>query len=281
VAVRARRASVLIVVLAFAAVFASAGSAGSRDDGPSIPTLYVQYAMNCTFSIVDDQGKPVSSIAPGTYQVEVSTPVMFKLVVPGGPSNQIAPNDFTGCKGWVQFQLTGPGVALSTTLDAGCDAYLTLPATAFKPGSTYVAQDLNQPAATRTTITTLSSGTPTLPPSPYTPTSGKGTPSQDLVGSDIKKTLAGTLTGTLSSKGAPTLMRKGRTVSIIASGRYRFAITDRDAKAGFTLQPVGGKPLALTAPRFVGTHSVTVTLKAGRWTYSSGGGGPHTFLVTS
>jgi len=280
VAGRTRRASVLIVVVALAGVLASVGSAGSRDSGSGIPTLYVQYTMNCTFSIVDDQGRPVTSIAPGTYQVEVSTPVMFKLVAPSGPNNQIAPNDFSGCKGWVQFQLTGPGVSLSTTLDLGCDAYLTMPATAFKPGSTYVAQDMNQPAVTRTTFTTLSSGTPTAPPSPYTPTSGKGVASQDIVGSDIKK-VAGTLAGTLSAQGVSTLTRKGKAISIIASGRYTFAITDRDSKAGFTLQPVGGKPQALTAAGFVGTHSVTVSLKAGRWTYSSGKSGPHTFLVTS
>ena len=30
----------------------------------------------------------------------------------------------TGCRGWVQFQLTGPGVNLATTLDAGCEQQL-------------------------------------------------------------------------------------------------------------------------------------------------------------
>src|SRR5262245_40429075 len=85
--------------------------------------------MNCTFSIFDDNDRRVTSIAPGMYQIEVSTPTMFKLVVPGGPGvDYIAPNDYTGCKGWVQFQLSGPGVDLFTTLDFGCTAFQLLSA---------------------------------------------------------------------------------------------------------------------------------------------------------
>ena len=108
---------------------------GPRAPSPAtqlrLPTLYVDYTMNCTFSIVDDSGKPVTSIAPGTYQVDVSTPIMFKLAVPGGPGVDRRPRtstDFTGCKGWVQFQLSGPGVSLFTTLDVGCGSSIVLPA---------------------------------------------------------------------------------------------------------------------------------------------------------
>src|SRR5438094_2766863 len=129
-AVRARRALLLTAALMVAAaVLAPLGSAARHASGqPALPTLYVQYTMNCTFAIFDDVGRPVSAIAPGTYQVEVSTPIMFKLVRPGGVTvDNIAPNDFTGCKGWVQFQLTGPGVNPFTTLDSGCDAFLILP----------------------------------------------------------------------------------------------------------------------------------------------------------
>src|SRR6266481_2051023 len=98
-------AAVLAAALATAAFLAPTGVAGSRDSGqPALPTLYVNYNLNCTFKIVDDSGKPVNSIPPGTYQVEVTTPLMFKLVVPGRPGvDPITPNYFTGCKGWVQF----------------------------------------------------------------------------------------------------------------------------------------------------------------------------------
>src|SRR6059058_1475882 len=121
-AVRGRRALLLTAALMVAAaVLAALGNAGTRAGGaPALPTLYVQYTMNCTFAIFDDAGKPVTSIPPGSYQLEVSTPIMFKLVRPGGVTvDNIAPNDFTGCKGWVQFQLSGPGVNLFTTLDSG------------------------------------------------------------------------------------------------------------------------------------------------------------------
>src|SRR5262245_29886949 len=186
-AVRVRRFSTLIAELALAATFASPSFSGSRDTNPppAMPTIYVVYAMNCTFTLVDDFGKHISSIPPGSYQIEVSTPIMFKLVRPGGVGvDDIAPNDFTGCKGWVQFQLTGPGVDLFSTLDSGCDAFLLLPAQNFKPGATYTFLDLNQPGVTRTTLTVDRDGSPQAPPSnPYTKTSGKGDKSSDLVGS--------------------------------------------------------------------------------------------------
>ena len=86
-AARVRRALTLTAALLAAAVLVPVSSAGRRDNGaPALPTLYVVYTLNCTFSIVDDRGNPVTSIAPGSYQIEVSTPIMFKLVVPGGPT---------------------------------------------------------------------------------------------------------------------------------------------------------------------------------------------------
>src|SRR5262249_59441274 len=115
----AKRAALLTAAAFVAAVFVPVVSASSRDAAPSTtPTLYVNYTMNCTFSIVNDSGQPVTQIPPGTYQVMVTTPIMFKLVVPGGPGvDNMAPGDMTGCHGWVQFSLTGPNVNLSTTLD--------------------------------------------------------------------------------------------------------------------------------------------------------------------
>jgi len=274
----------VIAALAVAAVLVPASGASSRAGGtPALPTLYVQYTMNCTFGIFDDAGRPVSSIPPGSYQVEVETPVMFKLVRPGGVStDNIAANDFTGCKGWVQFQLTGPGVNIFTTLDSGCDAFLILPEQTFKPSSTYTAQDLNQPNVARATFSTLATGTPVAPKSPYGPTSGKGTLQQDLVGSEAgKSALKGTLTGALSPKGKLTLLSKGKLVSILKAGRYKVAITDQSAKASFTLEAVnGGTVKDLTTAPFVGKHTVTVQLSAGRWMYYANRGKASYFLVT-
>jgi hypothetical protein len=283
---RTRPVLTLIAALVVAAVLTPAGLAGPRADGqPAFPTLYVKYTMNCTFTIEDDAGRRVTSIAPGTYQIEVSTPVMFKLVVPGGAGvDHLAPGDMTGCRGWVQFQLQGPGVDLFTTLDAGCDAFLLLPAQTFRANSAYTAQDLNQPGVTRTTLTTQASGAPTAPQSPYGPTSGKGTVVEDLVGSDIETVrkavpVAGTLNGGVSTKGALSLKLKGKPVSSLKSGRYRIVVLDETAKSEFTLQQLGKKPVKLTALPFVGRKTVTVRLAPGQWKYYSGNGKAQFFKV--
>jgi hypothetical protein len=280
--VRARFRSFVLAVLAVAAIVAPGGLAARRAGGQlALPTLYVQYTMNCTFQIVDDSGKPVTTIAPGTYEVEVSTPIMFKLAVPDGPGH-VAPSDFTGCKGWVQFQLTGPGVNLFTTLDLGCDAFYTLPATTFKPGSTYVAQDLNQPTVTHTTFQVATSGTPIVPKTPYSPTTGKGIQSQDIVGSGIKAPIKATLAGLVDAKGNPTLKLHGKPLSVLKTGRYKFSVNDLDAKAGLSLEAVSAKTkiTRLSGVEFVGHHTTTVQLAPGRWMYHAKTGAAHYFLVT-
>ncbi|MEI8106111.1 MAG: hypothetical protein WCH31_09785 [Actinomycetes bacterium] len=267
-----------LATVAAAAILVPVGSAAAlRGTQGALPTLYVEYTMNCTFSIVDDSGKKVTAIAPGTYQVFVSTPVMFKLVE---PSDHPAASDFTGCKGWVQFQLTGPGVNLSTTLDAGCDAYLMLPSMAFVPGATYTAQDLNLPSATRTTFTTLTSGTPVVPNSPYATIWGKVS-STDLIGSKIATVLRGTLSGSLSAGGAAALQFKGKPVTTLKQGRYLVSVTDSDPHSTFALQSGKGKQKVLTGGAWVGHRSVTITLTPGHWTYFSGRGVARTFDVAS
>jgi hypothetical protein len=281
---RVRRIFMLTgLVVALGALFAPSALTVVREDPPkALPTLYVQYTMNCTFSIIDDFGRRVSSITPGTYQIEVSTPIMFKLVRPGGVGvDDIAPNDFTGCKGWVQFHLTGPGVDLFTTLDSGCDAFLLLPAQTFRAGANYTFQDLNQPAATRTTLPVESAGSAPTPVSPYTATSGKGDTSVDLVGSRRMPILA-ELNATLGKQGALSLKtRKGQDVLNLKAGKYRFVVRDESSKSGFILEPVtAGKPKSLSSAKFVGKASKGVVLSVGRWMYRSASGATHYFLVT-
>jgi hypothetical protein len=281
--VRVPRFSILIAVLALAAAFAAPSFSGSRDTNPpaAMPTLYVVYAMNCTFTIVDDFGKHVTSIAPGSYQIEVSTPIMFKLVRPGGVGvDDIAPNDFTGCKGWVQFQLTGPGVDLFSTLDSGCDAFLLLPAQTFKAGATYTFQDLNQPAVTRTTLSVDKDGAPPTPPTnPYTKTSGKGDKSVDPIGMNRLPTI-GTINAMITKNGKLSMTNKGKTVLTLKSGKYKFVVTDLTSKGGFVIEPVEGHPKNLTGIKFTGKLSKGEVLKPGRWMYHSGSGRTYYFLVT-
>jgi len=280
IGVRRWRFSTLAAALGVvAAILAPAGSART---GGELPTLYVQYTINCTFSIVDDSGQPVTAIAPGSYQVEVSTPIMFKLVVPGGPGidSSLSSSNFAGCKGWVQFQLTGPGVSIATTLDTGCDSNLLLPAQTFQPNATYVAQDNNQPSVTRMSFTTTNSGTPTVGTSVYNNSTTGSTQSSIMGGSDSKGPIAGTLAATLSASGQPALMLKGKPVTTLKAGRYKLSIVDKDPKASFTLQTAAGKVKVLTGAAFVGVHPVTMNLTVGQWRYYSGVGKTSSFQVS-
>ena len=209
------------------------------------PTLYVVYAMNCTFQIVDDQGRAVNSIAPGTYQVDVRTPLAFGTV----PLSNMTSSDMTACHGFPQFQLTGPGVNLFTTMTAGCEADKTYPET-FQANATYVAVDQNQPSVARGSFSTLASGTPQAPATAGTPWGGKTQQSQDLVGSGA---ISGKMSGTLATNGALKLTLSGKAVTKLTSGRYTFTITDKSPKSGFLIiGPKGTVPTDVTGSKFVG-----------------------------
>jgi hypothetical protein len=266
------RPSLVVAALAIAAVLLPAGS--SARSATPYPGLYFVYAMNCTFTVQNDAGQTVSSIAPGTYDTVVRTPVAFGAY----PIASLPPNDLTACHGLPEFQLTGPGVNLNTTVYGGCltdEEYVET----FQPNATYTAQDNNQPAVTRTVLTTLAAGTPQPAVQASATSSTASSTSTDIVGSGIVP-LRGRLIGTLSAAGKPVLMLKGKLVSSLEAGRYTFTITDRDSKAGFTLQSSAlGLTSDLSGVKFTGTHRGTITLKAGAWTYFSGLGRLHRFLV--
>jgi len=138
-------------------------------------------------------------------------------------------------------------------------------------------------------FTTAASGSPTAPPNPYTPgsSSGKGTPSSDIVGSKAKTATAapttlpfrGTLVGMLSVSGKPTLTSKDKTFSTLKSGRYTFSITDRNSKGGFWVQQLRKNSVTLTGVAFVGKRTVKVDLKVGKWMFYTDRGKIHYFVV--
>jgi hypothetical protein len=270
---RIRRFATLTgVVAGVAALLVSTGSAGLRTTSAAAPSLYVMYAMNCTFTIVDDSGRTVTSIPPGHYQVDVRTPLAFGTMPNPGPGT-----DMTACRGAPQFQLQGPGVDLFTNMTAGCESDKVFTET-FQPNGTYVAQDLNQPSVAHGSFTTLASGAPVVPTVTYGGGKGKPEVSTDIVGS---LAVLGTLNATVSA-GKPTLTTKGKPVSSLKAGRYKLTIADRDAKAGFfVLGPTSKAPTSLSGVTFHGTHSVAIKLTAGKWTYYTNLGTIHYFRVTA
>ena len=270
---RAPFLSILAALLAAAAVVVPAGN--SRVG--ALPTLFVNYTMNCTFTIADDSGKKVTSIAPGTYQVYVITPEVFADVDLTGIS------DMTACKSFVQFQLTGPGVNLSTTLQQG-DEDKDLLSANFQANGTYTASDLNQPSVARAVFSTTATGTPT--PSTgggntSTSTSGtKGSTQSSLVGSAVVP-FRGKLAATVNAAGQIALKLKGKPVATLKTGLYTFTVVDQSAKSGFAIQKLKSGATTLTGVAYKGTHVASINLKAGQWTFFSPGGHKNYFIVAA
>jgi len=268
------RVSTLIAVLAVTAALASDACARAT----VLPHMYVNYTMNCTFSISDDSGKTISSIAPGEYQVLVLTPMVFAMVDLTGK----APNDMTACKSFVQFQLTGPGVSLSTTLQDGDEDKDALKAT-FNPSATYTAVDLNQPSVARFAFTTSATGTAVNPTGPASTATGKGQTQQELIGSQAGADVSfrGSLDAIVTAGGKLSLTRNGKIVKSLKSGKWTFSVDDESKKAGFIVQALNGKPQTVTGATFVGSHNATISLKPGRWFFFTPSGVKTTFFVIS
>ncbi len=258
----------LAAAAAAAAVLVPAGGADTV-----LPTLYFRYTNNCTFSISDDSGRAVTQIVPGSYQVFVMTPVVFAGVDLTGVF------DMTACKGYVQFQLTGPGVNIQTTLQDG-DEDKDLERATFQPGSTYVALDNNQPGVTRTTFTTAASGSATGPTGSSTSSVSGGSSQQSLVGSAANP-FRGALDAIVYASGKLSLTRNGKPVTTLKTGRWTFSVDDESRKAGFSLQVLRGKAMTITSPTYTGSHDATVELKPGRWAFFTPAGKRTTFFVGS
>jgi hypothetical protein len=273
-AIRTPFFSILATLLAAAAVLVPAGNARQS----VLPTLYVDYTMNCTFAIVDDAGKRVSSIAPGTYQIYVQTPIVFADIDLTGIF------DMTACKSFVQFKLTGPGVNLATTLQDGDEDKELLSAN-FQPNATYTAQDMNQPSVARATFSTTAAGSPTSPTGPTSTGTGSGTgttgPTQKpLVGSQVVP-FRGKLAATVDAAGKLALTTKGKPVANLKAGLYTFTVVDKSAKSGFAIQKLKAGATTLTSVPYKGTHVASINLKAGQWTFFSPGGKKNYFIVAA
>jgi hypothetical protein len=228
---------------------------------PGIPTIYVQYNDNCTFTMSVDPGTAITAtsppgptLPPGNYQIQVL---------------MVNPTGGYSC-GTPVFTLRGPGVNSVTTFpnESLLDNHV-LPA--LQPSSTYTAEDENAPAATHVYFTTAATGSSTslLPSSTTSPASTRGSSQTDIVGSGLPP-LRGRLVATVGAHGRTTITLSGRSVSRLKAGRYAVAVTDRSRTAGFQLEHSGGKPVDLTSARFVGHTTRTIALSGGRWTSSAG-----------
>ena len=101
-----------------------------------------------------------------------------------------------------------------------------------------------------------------------------------VVGSGIRK-LRGTLIATIDSAGHATLSRNGKGVAALKAGRYKITVDDRTPRLGFAIERLHRASVVLTGATFVGRHTVTVTLSAGRWQFYSSTGAKHDFDVVA
>jgi hypothetical protein len=245
-------------------LLALALAAGAVAAAPSaqaaFPSLYVNYKTeDCTFRVMNDSGAAVSTIAPGTYQVVITTPDPYGVF---GQTDGLA-----ACKGFIQFRLDGPGVSVYTTLDYGDGTSEMYPAT-FQPGATYTIQDDNNIPGTHRTITVATSGSAT----PTTTAKGTTTSATDALAS---------LHGIVAANGKLSLRRNGKAVRSLKAGRYTFSVDDRSRKLGSRVQILNGKPQTITSAGYVGWQQVTLALVPGRWAFFAPGGDRTVFLVVA
>ena len=245
-----------------AAVLAALAVHGAQARVAALPTLYVNYDAGCNFNITRDDGSPVGSAVPyGTFQVQITTPFSFAA---GGATCDFA-----------QFQLTGPGVSLSTNMTEG-DASQEYWTETFQPASTYRAVDLNHPGSGQTTFTTSNTAvTPVAAAGGNTPpasgssksSSSSGGGKTSALGTSLgtSTALRGTLVATVSTAGALTLTDKGKEVGSLTTGRYTIEVKDKSKKSGFVLQEINRLATALSTAGFTGTRKVSLTLKPGQW----------------
>jgi hypothetical protein len=250
------RSWLAVLSICFVVALTGAPSALAED-----PTLYVRYTMSCTFTIVGDNGAPITVIPPGRYQVLVTSPQGF-----AEPDLSGATDPNLACGGSLSFRLTGPGVSLHTTLEDGDAASDQLQAT-FSAG-TYTAIEDQRPTVVRVVFTVAGGAAPTGGGSTpaVTPSTTK-TPTKDTTSDPAG--LAGTLNGSVTTVGKLTLRFKGKPVSSLKAGRYKLTVLDETSKNGFSIQKLGKQGTSVTGTRFLGRNTVLVTLKAGRWFYYS------------
>ena len=248
----------------------------------AFPTIYVNYnSANCTFTVTNDAHTTVTTLAPGNYQVNISTFDPYAFVGAGSTSIQ-------NCGGYVQFSLTGPGVSLMTTLGEG-DASSELDSVTFQAGGTYTMLDASNVAGSKTTFVTSTTGsagsvTGASSPSPggsSTPVAGSKS-NTSAIGTTIGRVaLRGTIVGAVAASGKVNLTIKGKPVQNLTAGRYNFSIVDQSRSSGLKIQTTRSLPITVTGGKFVGRHKTSITLTRGQWLYYGSFIGQKTYFIVS
>ncbi len=233
IAGRARIGGVAVKLFLVAAVVALLGAAGSaRADNPTL-VGDVGLGDSFTISLKDSNGATVTHLAAGTYTLVV--------------------HDHSAIH---NFDLSGPGVSVSTAIPAIGDQTFTITVT----DGTYFFQCDDHPTTMKGSFTAGSVTAPQPTPTP-TPTPVSVTK----------------LAGSIAASGKATL----KPVSGLAAGKAKLTVTDRTAADGFRL--AGPGVAKATGVKFKGSVTWTLTLKAGKYSFGSARNAKlrHSFVVSA
>jgi len=271
-----------IPVVAAVAVLAAAGAHAALTSPSQVSahhavssTLHAFVHDDESIGLTYDDGSPVGSqsrvpptIPPGTYTVRVI-------------------DDTTQHN----FHLTGPGVEQSTGIgDMGSPTWTVT----FQAGGQYEFVCDEHPdfmfgffngagAGSGTSSGGTSSGGTSSGGSSSGGSNSGGTSSGGTISQGGAHTsLLGTLIGRVNPSGKLTLTYGGIPVTKVKAGRYKITVADKTPSRSFTVQRVGHAATTVSGVSFVGTHSVTLSLLAGKWTFftSAGTKSSSTFTVT-
>lgn len=251
-------------------VLALALAGGTPAAIPGVPSFYINYNQDCTFTISVDPGTnitatsaPGPTIPPGTYQLLVMMP---------NPSQGYTCTTPT-------FSFSGPGVNAQFVFPMQAitsDQEITL-----APSSTYVAEDTTNSSAQFFVSTAASGSSSSLLAGTTTSTpTGSGSTQQDLVGSAVPSPAA-ILYATVSASGKASLRFDSRSVASLKAGTYKLEVADADARAGFSIERANHRGATVALHPFVGKRTLSVTLSAGAWSFFAKPSAPTRFTVVA
>ena len=269
---RARFIPVLLGMVVLAATVALKLGVGSSHAAVS-PTMHAFVHEDNSIGITFDDGTGVGSqartpptIPPGTYTIRVV-------------------DDATEHN----FHLSGPGVDMATATGATSSPTWTV---TLQPGSTYRFQcdthfdfmyGVFQTSGTSSSSGGSSSGGSSTGSSSGGSSSGGSSSSggKSTTSTADRAAFRGTLAGTVGSAGKLTLALQGKAVSKLKAGRYKITVADKTPARSFVVKEKGHSAITVSGVSFVGTHSVTVNLTAGQWTFYTSAGGKSTSSSSS
>ncbi len=233
------------------------GAAPSHADDTAV--LVGNVGPDFTISLSYPDGSPVTQLAPGPYQINVTDQATVHSFHIEGPGvSQATDISGTGSFTW-NLTFTDGGYVFH------CDQHLTLFGT-FQVGT-------GQPPIVWPPVAPVVS-VPVAPPPVTTVATGAAAVATSASGSAQAATPArsAVLVATVGPTNTISLTLNGKPVSTVPAGVYAVTVNDRSQKLDATIRTIATFPATaqLTSAPFTGVKKTTVKLTSGRWKiYSS------------